>query len=126
VVVRQNVATIMNWLLMPSLVAVLLSGLLAIAANSVYHNAGWAWVKALSGIAMFEGSFLVIGASTRRVAEISTALASGHADAVHAIDRSEWGTLWLLLALSIANIGLAVWRPRFTRAQPSPTPRTGA
>ena len=119
VVVRQNVATIMNWLLMPSLVAVLLSGLLAIAANSVYHNAGWAWVKALLGVAMFEGSFLTIGASTRRAAELSAALASGHADAIQpGLVQGEWGTLWLLMVLSVANIGLAVWRPRFSRSTP--------
>jgi len=117
VIVRQNVAAIMNWLLMPSLVAVLLSGLLAIAANSAFHNAGWAWAKALLGIAMFEGSFLTIGASTRRAAELSAAVASGHADAIQPdMVQGEWGTLWLLLALSIANIGLAVWRPRFTRS----------
>ncbi len=116
VVVRQNVAAIMNWLLMPSLVAVLLSGLLAIAANAAWHNAGWAWAKALLGIAMFEGSFLLIGASTRRVAELSAAVASGHAEAIQtSMAQSEWGTLWLLLVLSIVNIGLAVWRPRFSR-----------
>jgi hypothetical protein len=117
---RQNVATIMNWLLMPSLVAVLLSGLLAIAANSAYHNSGWAWVKALLGVTMFEGSFLVIGASSRRVAELSAAVASGHTDAIQTSTvQGEWGTLWFLLLLSIVNIGLAVWRPRFTRSAPS-------
>jgi hypothetical protein len=119
VVVRQNVAAIMNWLLMPSLVAVLLSGLLAIAAHSAYHNAAWAWTKALLGIAMFEGSFLTIGASTRRAAELSAALALGHTDAIRPdMIQGEWGTLWLLLVLSVVNIGLAVWRPRFARSAP--------
>ncbi len=107
----------MNWLLMPSLAAVLLSGLLAIAATSAYHNAGWAWVKALLGIATFEGSFLVIGASTRQAAELSSAVASGHADTIQpGLVQGEWGTLWLLLVISIINIALAVWRPRFTRS----------
>jgi hypothetical protein len=29
--------------------------------------------------------------------------------------RTEWGGLWLLLSLALANIVLAVWRPKFSR-----------
>jgi hypothetical protein len=41
---RQGIAAIAQWLLLPSLGLVLISGLLAIAATNAYKNAAWAWV----------------------------------------------------------------------------------
>jgi hypothetical protein len=115
--VRQGIAAIMRWLLVPSLAAVLISGLLAIAANRAYANAGWAWVKALLGITMFEGTLLTVGASARRAADLAAAAAAGQADPVELAQMAhgEWSTLWLLLALTLVNVVLAVWRPRFGR-----------
>ena len=115
--VRQDIASIAKWLLIPSLALVLISGLLAIAANDGYKNAAWAWIKALLGISMFEGTLLTVGASTRRAAELSALALSGRGDSAELaqILRTESGGLWLLLGLSIVNIILAVWRPRFYR-----------
>jgi hypothetical protein len=115
--VRQGIAAIMRWLLVPSLAVVLISGLLAIAANRAYANAGWAWVKALLGVTMFEGTLLTVGASARRAADLSAAVAAGHADPAELAQMAhgEWSTLWLLLSLSLVNVLLAVWRPRFGR-----------
>jgi hypothetical protein len=103
--------------LLPSLVIVLLSGLLAIAATSAFHNAAWAWVKALLGLSVFEGTLVTINASARRAAELAAMTASGQGDAVQLAQtmRPEWGGLWLMLALSLVNIVLAVWRPRLYR-----------
>lgn len=115
--VRQGIAAVMRWLLVPSLAAVLVSGLLAIAANRAYANAGWAWVKALLGVSMFEGTLVTVGASARRAADLSAAAAVGRADPAELAQmvHGEWNTLWLLLALSLANVALGVWRPRFRR-----------
>ncbi len=114
---RRDIAAIAEWLLVPSLALVLISGLLAIAATSAYKDAGWAWLKALLGISLFEGTLLTVGAGARRAAEISALAASGRGDAgqLHEILKSEWGTLWVLLGISLANILLAVWRPRLLR-----------
>jgi hypothetical protein len=116
--VRHGIAAIAQWLLVPSLGLVLVSGLLALAINRAYHDAGWAWLKALLGIGMFEGTLLTVGASARRAAELSAMAASGAPDPVQLAEvlRTEWGGLWLLLSLAFANIVLAVWRPRFSRA----------
>jgi len=113
----QAIATITQWLLLPSLVIVLLSGLLAIAATSAFHNAAWAWVKALLGLSVFGGTLVTINASARRAAELAAMTASGQGDAVQLAQtmRPEWGGLWLMLALSLVNIVLAVWRPRLYR-----------
>jgi hypothetical protein len=118
--VRRGIAAIAQWLLVPSLGLVLVSGLLAIAATTAYKDAGWAWLKALLGISVFEGTLLTVGAGARRAAELSALAASGHADSAELahVLRAESGTLWLLLGLSAANIVLAVWRPRLLPRSP--------
>jgi hypothetical protein len=116
--VRESIAALAKWLLVPSLGIVLVSGLLAIAANRAFHNAVWAWVKALLGVSMFEGTLLTSSASARRAADLSALAASGHADPAQLAEvvRTEWGGIWLLISLSVANILLAVWRPRLGRS----------
>ncbi len=115
---RHAIAEICRWMLVPSLAVALISGLLAIAANRAYANAGWAWVKALLGIGMFEGTLGSVGANARHAAELSALAAAGNPDPVQlaGVLRTEWGGLWMLLALSLVNIVLGVWRPRFGRA----------
>ena len=112
--VMQGIAAIAKWLLVPSLAVVLISGLLAIAANEAYMNAAWAWVKALLGIGTFEGTLVTVGSSARHAAELSALTVSGSADPAQMAQvlRTEWGGLWILAALAFANIVLAVWRPR--------------
>lgn len=116
--VRRGIAALTQYLLLPSLVLVLVSGLLAIAATRAYMDAGWPWLKALSTVAMFEGTLLTVNASARKAAEIS-ALAARRGDSdpalLESILRTEWIGLWTILALSFANILVAVWRPRLTR-----------
>lgn len=116
---RLHIATVSKWVLTPSLLAVLVSGLGAMALNPAYHDAGWAWVKALTGLAMFEGTLLTVDATARRTAEwASAALQSGTADlaTLEPLLRREQGGLWALLAIALANVVLGVWRPRFRRA----------
>ena len=114
---RQAIAAISRWVLVPSLAVVLISGLLALAANRNYANAGWAWVKALLGVSMFEGTLVTVAASARHAAELSQLAVSGAADASQLAEvlRTEWGGLWLLLAVSLGNVVLGVWRPRLSR-----------
>jgi hypothetical protein len=117
---RRGIVLINKWLLVPSLLVVLVSGLLAIAATEAYKSAGWAWVKALSGILMFEGTLLTVVSSGRQAAEITTATASGGGSIESSarlaeLLRTEWGGLWIMLGLCLANIVLAIWRPRLGR-----------
>jgi uncharacterized membrane protein len=115
--VRAAIAAVVHWLLVPSLVVVLISGLLAIMVNDAYLGAGWAWAKALLGLSMFEGALVTIGSSARRALQLSSSAAAGQGDPnqLREVLRTEWGGIWLLLALCIANVVLAVWRPRFER-----------
>lgn len=60
---RQLFAVIAQYVLIPSMAVVVLSGLLAMAATRAYQDAGWAWVKALLGISVFEATLLVVSLS---------------------------------------------------------------
>ena len=106
---RQAIAAIARFVLLPSLALVLVTGLLAIAATRGYHDAGWAWVKALLGLGVFEATLVTVGASSRQ-AELAAAAADP--TLLASLLHSERNTLWLLLGLSVANVVLAVWRPK--------------
>lgn len=118
--VRQGIAAIAKWLLVPSLALVLISGLLAIAATAAFKDAGWAWIKAFLGISLFEGTLLTVGAGARRASELSTLAVSNRGDGAELAQllHSEWGTLWVLLGLAVINVILAVWRPRILPRPP--------
>jgi uncharacterized membrane protein len=118
--VRHGIAALTQWLLVPSLAIVLISGLLSIAATEAYINAGWPWLKAITGISMFEGSLLTISGSSRQADELAATLATGQGDpaVLDQLLRTEWGGLWIIMVVSIANIVIAVWRPRLGRPVP--------
>ena len=110
-VARQLFAAIARFVLVPSMAVVVVSGLISLAATRGYHDAGWAWLKALLGLSVFEATLLVVGASGKQ-AELAAA-ASDPALLAQLL-RSERNTLWLLLALSVVNVLLAVWRPKLS------------
>ena len=109
VAARQAIAAIAPYVLVPSLALVLVTGLLAIAATRAFHDAGWAWLKALLGLSVFEATLVTVGASTRQ-AEL--AAAGADPSLLASLLHSERNTLWLLLTLAAVNVVLAVWRPR--------------
>ena len=108
---RKVFAAIAQYVLFPSMGIFVVSGLIYLAATRSYANAGWAWVKALLGLSVFEATLLIVG-SGRQQAELAAAAAN--ATLLDSPLRSERNTLWLLIAVSVANVVLAVWRPRLT------------
>jgi hypothetical protein len=107
-------AQIATWVFLPSLTLTLIAGLLAIAVTPGYHDAGWAWAKAATGILIFEGGFLYVLGPIQEAAKNSIDAMGGHLDAA-IVARSfgaERNTLWVLLAVALANVALGVWRPR--------------
>ncbi len=101
------------------MVVTIITGLLAIAVHSPFHDAGWAWAKAATGILMFEGGLHVIG-PIQEEAKRGASVLVGALDpaSVATLLTAESQTLWVLLAVSVANVVFGVWRPRFWNGLP--------
>jgi uncharacterized membrane protein len=114
--IMRVMAKIAAWLVGPSMVLTVITGLLAMAATPAFYDAGWVWAKAATGVVLLEGSLRVLGPLQDEAKRAGTALAGGPnpAEVTHLLN-AEGATLWLLLAVSVANIALGVWRPRFLR-----------
>ena len=112
---RGAIAEIATWVFFPSFALTLVAGMLAIAVNRAFHNAGWAWVKLATGILVFAGSFQVLAAIQDEAKRSAGALAGGLDGKTITGPFGEQSALWVLLAVSAANVALGVWRPRLTR-----------
>jgi hypothetical protein len=114
---RGAMGAVSTWIFLPSLAVTLIAGLLAIGVNRAFHNAGWAWVKAGTGILVFESGLMGIQGPMQEEAERSASALAGQVDPATLAGAvpAESYTLWVLLAVATANIVLGIWRPRLTR-----------
>jgi len=88
-------------------------GLIALAATRAYRDAGWAWLKAVLGVSVFAATLLVVGAAGQQ-AQLAAAATAADVATLQGLLRSERITLWLLIALCVVNVVLAVFRPKLT------------
>jgi hypothetical protein len=111
---RSAMSSLAKVVFVPSMLVVLLAGMLSMAINRSFHSAGWALVKLATGILLFEGGLVSVQGPMQREAERGAAVLMGNADAASlgAGLGSERLALWVLLAVATANIALAIWRPR--------------
>lgn len=114
---RGAMAAVATWIFFPSLALTLIAGLLAIALNRGFHNAGWAWAKLLTGVSIFEGGFVYVLGPIQEEAKRSAAALAGQLDPATLTGSfgAERSSLWVLLAVATANVVLGIWRPRLTR-----------
>ena len=114
---RGTMAEIAAWVVLPSFILTLIPGLLSMAVTPAFLNAGWPWVKAATGIIVFAGGLHAL-APIQDEARLSAQALAGKLDpaTLTGISAGEMGTLWLLLAVSLLNIALGIWRPRLMRA----------
>jgi len=110
-------AKIASWILFPSLAVTLIAGLLAIAWNRAFYDAGWAWAKLATGVLIFEGGLVYVQGPINDEAERSASALAGHLPSATLAGSygAEQGSLWVLLAVATANVALGVWRPRLMR-----------
>lgn len=123
--VRVAMGHIATWVYLPGMVLTLIPGLLGIAFTPAFHNAGWVWLKALTGILVFEWSFAGVVGPMQQEAALAARVLAHDADpaALGLSIGSEQGTIWVMLAVAAANVALGVWRPRLTRL---PAPRASS
>ena len=110
---RQTIAAVCQYMIMPALGIALVTGLLAMAVHRPFQELRWVWVKALLGLGMFEATLVIIQAKGEDAARLSAKVAAGEplqADLAATI-AGEWTTLGAILAISLANYVLGVWRP---------------
>jgi hypothetical protein len=113
---RAGMGAVAKWVFMPSLGLTLIAGLLAIAASPAFHNSGWAWLKAATGILLFESGFVgVLGPMEREASRSAKVLAGENITALAPSFAAERNVLIVLFLLSVANVVLGVWRPRLVR-----------
>jgi len=112
---RASIALVSDYVLIPSLAVALVSGLLSMAFHMPFMDKGWAWAKAVMGILMFKGVLTVVGAKADHAAALARKMETGEVQraTIDAAMRHEWWTLWIVVALSVANVVLGVWRPKF-------------
>jgi hypothetical protein len=113
---RAAMSAVGTWVFLPSLALTLIAGLLAIAATRAFHDAGWAWLKAATGIVIFAGGLHALAPIQDEAKRSADALAGNANPAqLDGISQGEQATLWVLMAIATANVVLGVWRPRLGR-----------
>jgi len=104
------------WVIGPSVVLTVITGLLAMLVHPPFQDAGWVWVKAATGILVLLAGLHIIGplqeAASR--AERGLEIAADAAHTARAFD-AEIGTAWVLLGVAAVNIALGVWRPKLPK-----------
>ncbi len=125
---RQSILAISNYVLLPSLALGLFTGLLAMVVHQPFMDKGWVWIKAAMGILMFKGVLTIVSAKADHAADLSRRIAEGDApaDALQSLVALEWNTLWMVMAISVANVVLGIWRPRRVIGGAWPEERTWA
>ena len=102
------------WIIGPSMVLTIVSGLLAMVATPAFQDAGWVWTKAATGLLILQAGLHILGPIQEEAKRAAGELArSADPASASSLFESELNTLWLLLAVCVANIALGVWRPRF-------------
>jgi hypothetical protein len=115
--IHAAMSDIATWIFFPSLALTLIPGMLAIAVNRAFHNAGWAWAKLATGVLIFEGGLVYVEGPIREEASRSAQALAGQLDPAVLTGSygAEQSSMWALLLVSTANVVLGVWRPRITK-----------
>jgi len=111
------IALVCSGLVVPSLVVLLLTGMLLVVARPQLISARWVWAKAFVGLIV--GATLLAGFQplVNALASMSStgALGTPPGPLASTVETERWAA-YLTLANVVAAMVIAVWRPRLGRA----------
>ncbi len=112
---RTSLANISAWLIVPSMAVTLFSGIFSMAVHSPFHNAVWAWIKAATGILIFEETLRSIDAPAKAAIKMLEQIdvTQIQLSELTTLVQNEWLSWWTILGLSLLNIVLGIWRPKY-------------
>jgi hypothetical protein len=120
---RAVLVEVTRWVMGPSLVVCVVSGLLLMGLNRTFASAGWVWAKALLGLMLVKGVITIQDPAVHELYALAVQGIAGKAEALAELARlarMEWLGGWLALVLAVAAIAFGVWRPRFGAAEQAP------
>ena len=111
---RMSIATVGETLVVPSLVTLVISGMLLVVARPQLINARWVWAKALVTLVIAGIALAVVQPAVTRAAVLAAegSLGSPSLNAMTQAFSAEQVGGAINLALALVAIALAVWRPR--------------
>jgi hypothetical protein len=111
------IALICGALIVPSMVVMLLTGMLLVVARPHLIGARWVWAKAALGVVTGAVILLALQPAVKAAASMAATGARGDAPLgpLAAVVASEHAAAWWILGLVLVAMVVAVWRPQFGR-----------
>lgn len=116
--VHAAISLVGNAVIVPSMVLVLLTGMLLVVARPQLISARWVWLKAVLGVVTGAVVLLALQPAFRAAEAMAAtgALGDRALGPLAAVVRAEHTAAWATLALIVVAMAVAIWRPRFGRA----------
>jgi len=114
---RRAIAAVASTITLPSLVLLVVTGLLLLVRQPVYFEAGWARAKAVIGLLVAGIALLVVQPAVIRMEGLAQAAVQGSPVLAMSATALRFEMIGgaACLVLCLAAIALAVWRPTFGR-----------
>ncbi len=114
---RIAMGNVASWLLLPSMLLVVVSGLISMAASEVYKNAGWVWLKLATGVLVLEGTLVYVQGPMERAGREGLRALAGEIDPATLATTlaAERNSIWIILGVAAVNVVLAIYRPKLSR-----------
>ena len=111
------IALVCGGLVVPSLVVLLLTGMLLVVARPQLINARWVWAKAFFGVIVAATLLAGFQPLVNALASMSSTgtLGTPPGPLANMVETERWAA-YLTLANVVAAMAIAVWRPRLGRA----------
>ena len=112
------IALVCGAVVVPSMIVMLLTGMLLVVARPHLIGARWVWAKAVLGVVTGGVILLALQPAVNAVASMAATGALGDAPPgpLASVVASEHAAAWWTLGLVLVAMVIAVWRPRFGRS----------